>query len=65
MELEDLGLRERARGLGGKAHHQHRAEREIGREEARDAGFACEVVDLPGVEARRTDDDRYLVGEAA
>ena len=35
MELDDLDLGHVPRGLGGEAHHQHRADREVGRDEAR------------------------------
>ena len=33
VQLDDLGLRHVPRGLGGEAHHQHRADREVGRDE--------------------------------
>ena len=35
MQLDDLGVRERAGRLGREAHHQHGAEREVRRHEAR------------------------------
>ena len=35
VQLDDLGLRHVPGGLGGEAHHQHRADREVRRDEAR------------------------------
>ena len=61
MELDDLGVWERARSLGRKAHHQDGAEREVGRQEARDPLLARERVELlqgGRAEARRPDHAR-------
>ena len=38
VQLDDLDGLEEAGGLRGEAHHQHRAEREVGRDEHADAG---------------------------
>ena len=46
VQLDDLRMWERARSLGREAHHQHGAEGEVGRQEARDPLLARERVEL-------------------
>ena len=45
MELDDLGLREMAPGLGREAHHEDGAECEVRRDEARDRVLARQRVE--------------------
>ena len=65
VELDDLGRVEVARRLGGEAHHQHGADREVRREEDRHAGLARRRVHLGRVPPARADDARDAGRERA
>ncbi len=59
VELDDRGARERSRSLFGEAHHQHSAEGEVRRVEARHIGPARQAVELVRVESGRPHDKRH------
>ena len=58
VELDDLRLGHVARGLGREAHHQHRADREVRRDQHPRAGLRdTRTAQLLQIEARRPDHD--------
>ena len=67
VELDDLRRAEVLHGLGGEADHQHRAEREVRREEDRDPAVPGQGVDarVIGLPAARADDARHTAADRA
>src|SRR5439155_3292466 len=66
-QLAHLAARQLCRGIRGEAHHQRRADREIGRDEERNPPFPREPVELPELflaEPARADDVRDTLLEA-
>src|SRR5829696_7046267 len=58
VELDDLGARQVAGGLGGEAHHQHRSDREVRGVEERDTLLLGEPRQSGRLPAGRPDDAR-------